>query len=136
MPGSRCVTFRKPPHMLTREPRCGTTGPEAAWTGTLPISSPRISRAPPGSPHRLPALPGGHGRQAGLTHRPIPTAGAGGRRGGHGPRPEGEREPPICIVRVKGDLWPAIAHNGSFWAIGTAALSREAYRSAVVDNGG
>ena len=37
MPGSRCVTSRKPPHRLTREPRFGTTGLEAAWTGTLPI---------------------------------------------------------------------------------------------------
>jgi len=46
----RCVTSKKPPRMLTRGPRSGTTGPAAAWTGTPPTSSPRISRAPPGNP--------------------------------------------------------------------------------------
>jgi integrase/recombinase XerD len=25
MPGSRCATCKRPPHVLTREPRCGTT---------------------------------------------------------------------------------------------------------------
>jgi integrase len=52
-PVSRCAMSKKPRHMLTREPQCGTTGPAAAWTGTPPTSSPRISRAPPGSPHRV-----------------------------------------------------------------------------------
>ena len=49
-PGSRRATSSKPPHMPTREPRCGTTGPGAAWTGTPPTSPPRISRVPPGNP--------------------------------------------------------------------------------------
>ena len=31
------------------EPQCGTTGPAAAWTGTLPTSSPPTSPAPPGN---------------------------------------------------------------------------------------
>jgi site-specific recombinase XerD len=56
-------------------------GPGAAWTGTPRISSPRISRAPPGSPHRLPATPGGDGGQAELAHRPIPAAEPDGRSG-------------------------------------------------------
>ena len=56
MPGSRCATCMRPPHMLTREPRCGTTGPAAASTGTPPILSPRMSRAPPGNGHQLEQL--------------------------------------------------------------------------------
>jgi len=50
---------------LIREPRCGTTGPGAAWTATPHILSPRISRALPSRPHRLATVPpGGHSRQA------------------------------------------------------------------------
>ena len=45
MPGSRCATCKRPPHTLTRERRCGTTGPAAAWTGTRPTSSPPTSQA-------------------------------------------------------------------------------------------
>jgi hypothetical protein len=63
--GFPCTTSKRPPRTRTREPRCGTTGPGAAWTGTLPISSRRTSRAPPGSPPQL-------------AHRPIPTAEADG----------------------------------------------------------
>jgi hypothetical protein len=37
----------------TRGPRSGTTGPVAAWTGTLLILSPPTSRAPRGNGHRL-----------------------------------------------------------------------------------
>jgi len=44
-----CATSKKPPRMPIREPPCGTTGPGAAWTGTPPISSPRISPEPPGN---------------------------------------------------------------------------------------
>ena len=79
MPGSRCATSKKPPRTLIREPRCAMTGPGAAWTGTPHTSSPHISRAPPGSPHRLPAPPGGDGGQAELAHRPIPAAEPDGR---------------------------------------------------------
>jgi hypothetical protein len=50
MPGFPCATSKRLPRMLTRGPRCAMTGLGAAWTGTPPISSPRISRAPPGSP--------------------------------------------------------------------------------------
>jgi integrase len=39
---------QRPPHMLTRERRCGTTAPAAAWTGTRPTSSPPTSQAPHG----------------------------------------------------------------------------------------
>ena len=78
MPGSRCATCRRPRRTLIRAPRCGTTGPGAAWTGTPPISSPRISRAPPGSPHRLSAPPGGDGGRAELaivrSQQPTPMA--------------------------------------------------------------
>jgi integrase len=52
MPGSRCGTCRRPPRMLIRAPRCGMTGPAAAWTGTRPTSSPLMSREPPDSPLR------------------------------------------------------------------------------------
>ncbi len=47
--GSRCATYKKPRRMLIREPRCGMTGPAAAWTGMRPKSSPPRSRAPPGN---------------------------------------------------------------------------------------
>jgi Phage integrase family len=47
--GSRYATCRKPPHMLIRAPRCCTTGPAGASTGTPPTSSPPTSRAPPGN---------------------------------------------------------------------------------------
>jgi integrase/recombinase XerD len=39
-PGSRCATYKKPRRMPIREPRCGITGPAAAWTGMPPILSP------------------------------------------------------------------------------------------------
>ena len=53
MPGCRCATCKRQLRTLTRARRCGTTGPEAAWTGTLPTSWPPTSRAPPGSPRGL-----------------------------------------------------------------------------------
>jgi len=56
MPGFRFGTCKRPPPTPTRAPRCGTTGPVAAWTGTLLISSPPTSRAPPGNRHRLKQL--------------------------------------------------------------------------------
>ena len=49
MPGSRCATSKKPRRMPTRAPRSGTTGPAAALTGMRPISSPPMSREPPGN---------------------------------------------------------------------------------------
>jgi hypothetical protein len=52
MPGCRCGTYRMPPRMQTRARRCGMTGHAAVWTGTLLISSPRTSQAPPGNPAR------------------------------------------------------------------------------------
>ena len=64
--GVRCATSKRPRRTLIREPRCGTTGPAAAWTGTPRISSPRISQVPPGSPCQLAAPPGGVGSQAEL----------------------------------------------------------------------
>ena len=36
MLGSHCATCKRPPLMPTPEPRCATTGPVAAWTGTPP----------------------------------------------------------------------------------------------------
>jgi integrase len=58
MPECRCAMSKRPHRTLIREPRCGRTGPAAAWTGMPPISLPRISRAPPGNPHRPTAPPG------------------------------------------------------------------------------
>jgi integrase len=46
--GARCATCKRPPHTLTRERRCGTTAPAAAWTGTRPTSPPPTSQALPG----------------------------------------------------------------------------------------
>ena len=64
-PACRCAMSKRPPHMLTRGPRFGTTGPAEAWTDTPPTSSPPTSRALPGNPHGLAsAPPGGCGRQA------------------------------------------------------------------------
>ena len=80
--GSRCATCNKPPLMQIRAPRCGITGPAAAWTGTPPTSSPPASRAPPGSgiPART-APPGSADRRAkppsrcgGHTRRPRTNA--------------------------------------------------------------
>jgi integrase-like protein len=51
-PGSRCAMSRRPPRTRTRGPRCGMTGPAAAWTGTPPTSSPPTSQAPSGSQGR------------------------------------------------------------------------------------
>jgi hypothetical protein len=51
-PGSRCGMCRRPPRTPTRGPRCGTTVPAAAWTGTRPTSLPPTLQAPPGKPAR------------------------------------------------------------------------------------
>ena len=74
--GSRCGMCKRRHHMPIRALRCGTTGPEAASTGTLPTSSPRTSRAPPGNGHQLQqALSGGHrplaARQSPVADDPI-----------------------------------------------------------------
>jgi len=53
MRGSRCAMSRRPHRTLIREPRCGTTGPAAAWTGTPPTSSPLTSPGPPGKAYHL-----------------------------------------------------------------------------------
>jgi hypothetical protein len=55
--------------MRTRRRRCGMTGPAAAWTGTLPTSSPPTSQAPPGN-----------GMPAGKL-RPAAAAAGGATRG-------------------------------------------------------
>jgi site-specific recombinase XerD len=57
---SRSATCRKPPRTPTRAPRCATTGPAQAWTGTRPTSSLPISPEPRGSP----------GNQSGRHRRP------------------------------------------------------------------
>ena len=65
MPECRCAMCKRRRRTRTRAPRCGMTGPAAAWTGTRPTSSPPTSRAPPGNPRELRTLPpGGYGRQA------------------------------------------------------------------------
>jgi len=55
---------------LPRHPRPGS----CRRGHRLSISSPRISRAPRGSPHWLAVPLGGYGGQAELAHRPIPAA--------------------------------------------------------------
>jgi hypothetical protein len=88
-PGARCAMSKRLPPMLIRGPRCGTTGPAAVWTGTPPISSPRISPGLPGNPRAgsdsawRPQPPGG--QRVAPRGRPL---------GGYGPRPQQEREPP------------------------------------------
>jgi integrase/recombinase XerD len=49
MPGCRCAMCKRPPPTRTRAPRCDTTAPVAAWTGTPLTSSPPTSLAPPDS---------------------------------------------------------------------------------------
>ena len=49
-PGCRCAMRKRRPRTRIRGPRCVTTGPEAAWTGTPPTLSPLTSREPPGKP--------------------------------------------------------------------------------------
>jgi Phage integrase family len=51
--GCRCGMCRRLPRTPTRGPRCGTTGPAAALTGTPPTSSRPTSRAQPGNGHRV-----------------------------------------------------------------------------------
>jgi integrase/recombinase XerD len=65
--GCRCAMCKKLPLIPIRTPRCGTTGPVAAWTGTPLTSSPPTSRAPPGKPHRPASLPGGPGHGEGCS---------------------------------------------------------------------
>ena len=45
MRASLCATSKKPPPTPTRGPRSAMTVPAAVWTGTPPISSPRIAGA-------------------------------------------------------------------------------------------
>jgi integrase len=58
----RIVAMSRTPHRtLIGEPRCGTTGSGAAWTGTPHILSPHMSRVPPGRTDPLATVPpGGH----------------------------------------------------------------------------
>jgi integrase len=66
------------------------TGRAAAWTGTRPISWPLTSRVPSGNPRGL-----GLFRLAAMAvRRKVPAV------IGHGPQPQPEREPPICILSV------------------------------------
>jgi integrase/recombinase XerD len=58
-PGCRCATSRRQPRTRIHGPRCGMTGPVAAWTGTQPTSSPHTSQAQPGN-----GLPAGKLRPA------------------------------------------------------------------------
>ena len=83
---------QKPPRMLIREPRCGTTAPGAASTGMRPTSSPRTSRAPPGRWHQLgQALSGGHRWSPDRT----PSQTIRSMLVGDTPRSQREREPPL-----------------------------------------
>ena len=70
----------------------GTTGPAAAWTGTLPTSSPPMSQAPPGN-----GMPAGKLRPA-VAAAGGATCGRESRSpcGGDALRPQREREPPLC----------------------------------------
>jgi integrase/recombinase XerD len=88
-PGCRCATSRKPHRTLIREPRCGTTGLGAAWTGTPHILSPHMSQVPPGRTDPLATVPpGGH-----IARRTAWPQDDGSQRR-YGPRPQHGREPP------------------------------------------
>jgi len=90
--------------MPIRGPRSVMTGSAAAWTGTLPISSPLTLQAPPGngigwSSLRAPVvvgqdgiLSGGYGRRTELRHR------SEGYLAGHAPRSQGERGRLFCVA--------------------------------------
>ena len=67
----RCGTCRRPPRARIRGPRCGMTGPAAAWTGMRPTSSPPTSQVPPGNPPGPgnPPPPGRRSRQAAADDR-------------------------------------------------------------------
>jgi integrase/recombinase XerD len=84
-PGCRCGTCKRQLHMRTHAPRCGMTGPGAAWTATQHMSSPPTSRAPHGSSR-------GHGtfRLAATAVRRKLTAVID-----HCPQSQPKREPPI-----------------------------------------
>src|SRR5215469_8016332 len=96
--------------MPTRAPRCGTTGPAAAWTGTPPTSSPLTSQALHDNRRTRPKML----RLAGS--RQAELAVDANHPCGDAQRPQREREPP---------LWPALTraissargrHNGAFCA--------------------
>jgi hypothetical protein len=92
MPGYRCGTCkrRRRPRTTIRQ-----SGPAAAWTGTRPTSWPPTSRVPPGNPRGL-----GLFRLAAMAvRRKVPAV------FGHEPRPQPEREPPICAISPI-LLWP------------------------------
>jgi hypothetical protein len=82
MPGCRCGTCRRPPRTPIRGPRCGTTGPAAAWTGTQPTSSLPTSQAPLGNPRvlgelcRLAATTARRRLSAVIRHGPQPRTSA------------------------------------------------------------
>jgi integrase/recombinase XerD len=110
--GSRCATSRRQHPMPTREPRCGTTGLAAAWTGTPPTSSPLTSQALPGNRRtgrEMLRLAGS--RQAELAGR----ADANHPRG-DAPRPQREREPPLCATAWSVRAAPAKVHISAFCA--------------------
>jgi integrase/recombinase XerD len=112
MPGCRCAMCKKPHPMLTRAPRSGMTVPEAASTGTPRISSPRLSRAPPGNPRR-PAVPPGRlaapplGGQALAIHNHGRAAVTGRSR-------KAAREPPFCTGTAPSVRSVRGAQNGIF----------------------
>ena len=93
MPGYRCATCKRQPHTQIRGPRCGMTGPVAAWTGTPPTSSPPTSQALPGK-----GVPAG---RCSARWQPPPGGAARSRRClsppscGDAQRPQREHEPPL-----------------------------------------
>jgi len=104
MPACRCATCKRLPHMPIRGTRCDTTGHAAAWTGTLPTSSPSTSQAPPGNSSQLAAAPaGGSGPPGG------PAAGGNGPRSSQRTRTAVRRGSGRSLVAglcgIEGSLW-------------------------------
>ena len=106
---------QEPHRTLIREPRCGTTGLGAAWTGTPHILSPHMSQVPPGRTDPLATVPpSGH-----IARRTAWPQDDGSQRR-YGPRPQHGREPPFCSARVDSAF---VGCGGQIWMICAQACS-------------
>ena len=124
-PGSRCATSRRQHPMPTREPRCGTTGPAAAWTGTPPTSSPLTSQAPHGNRRTGREML----RLAG-SRRPELAADAN-HPCGDAQRPQRERDPPFGSPVVPRRSSAEDAQIRSIWRRSDAVWAVRPYRDKV-----
>jgi integrase/recombinase XerD len=114
-------------HTPIRVPRCGMTGPAAAWTVTRPISSPPTSRAPLGSSRVAWGLFCLAAEAAGQKLTAVI---------GHGPQSQPEREPPFCTNCALWLMAVSTAHNRALcwlgWRRGPTRTRHVAGRTKII----